>query len=621
MLDAGSGNFIPKILIAEDDRLTRKMLAKMLEGLGLSADFAEDGAQGLELFSQNRYDLVISDYNMPEMNGIDMLREIREIRPSIKIVLMTIYTESDVLIKAINLGVNRFLEKPVTKDNLQKVLAILLEEITLSRELTRHQNLLKSYRAGVDSSTIFSLLDTEGNFTYVNKNLCFISEYSESELLGHHFSMVRRDDTQYDLLKSDSLWQGCIINVAKSGHEYVTEASLLPIIDNDVITGYISIEKDMTLMVAEHQQKLKDFFDADSSIIIAFDKQMNMKTCNDACLDFFGMESMPSEFCLQDYMEEAPGDFSGSTEYKSCDSLREMLRSYDKLDISKIAVRGKDGGVSYFMLNMFVLNQSYIGLDDLIVVRLNDITELENLKKDEMNSVMLASIGKLAAGITHEINTPLTYIKGNIELLKWDFDDLQDKGAVSGTEEYFNSISDGIDRISLIIESMREVTGEAKFEMKSSNLYATFVVACRMVYNRSKHISNIYLNGRKVSLESKLDEEELMADISPKMLEQVWIILLNNSLDQLSQSDLTFEEKYIKIDIEKNASRYMIHIRDNGGGIPDHVLGRIFDLFASTKKHKGMGIGLNIAKTIIEKHEGTIKPFNDDFGAVFEISL
>lgn len=62
-------------------------------------------------------------------------------------------------------------------------------------------------------------------------------------------------------------------------------------------------------------------------------------------------------------------------------------------------------------------------------------------------------------------------------------------------------------------------------------------------------------------------------------------------------------------------------LKDNGGGIDPKIMNKLFDLFSSTKKHKGMGIGLNIAKSIVDKHNGTIKPYNSDEGAVFEILL
>jgi len=625
-------NYI-SILVVEDDRLTRKILESFFQALELPVIMAEDGETGLQIFRDGDFDIVISDYNLPAMNGLEMFKEIKKESPSTKLVLMTIYTESEVLIKAINMGVDRFIEKPLYKDNLKKVLDILSEDILTSKELVRHQNLLKAYRLGVDSSTIFSLLDKDGNFTYANENFCFISEYSEPELIGRHYSTVRKTNNVYDVtsfgVESDDnerMWQGCITNVTKSGYEYVTEVSLLPLKENGQVSGFISIEKDMSFVVSQHKKQLQSFFDADSSILFALDDDLEINICNKSFLDFFGFENSTDanlkEFCLQDYVHQIEGEKSLHMIDSRCKSLKEMVKRYKVSDISKLVLKKNNDDKEYFfMLNMFELDQSYLGLNNLLIIRMNDITEIENLKKEEMASAMLVSIGKLAAGITHEINTPLTYIKGNIELLQWDIESIADKGSLAEMQEYFNSINDGISRISLIIESMKEVTGEAKFEMEESNLYSTFAVAGRMVFNRSKHIAPIFINGEPMTLDFDANSENLPAMIAPKMLEQVWIILLNNALDQLSQSGLTFEEKYIKINIERFENRYKIYIRDNGGGIADDVLKRIFNLFASTKKHKGMGIGLNIAKNIIEKHNGTINPYNDDVGAVFEITL
>ncbi|MGD9809365.1 MAG: response regulator [Deferribacterales bacterium] len=622
-----------RVLVVEDDRLTRKILESFFDAFDMIVEMAEDGLQGLEKFEQGEFDIIISDYNMPKMNGLEMLRRIREASPSAKIVLMTIYTESSVLIEAINLGVNRFIEKPLYKDNLKKVIEILASEVQLGKELERHQNLLKAYRLGVDASTIFSLLDAEGNYTYVNNNFCFISDYSESELIGENYSLIRKETGVSDLHQmtmegagDSNVWQGCIVNIAKGGHEYVTEASLMPVYEKGKVTSYISIEKDMSFVISQHSIQLQRFFDADRSIMFAFGKDMSLKICNSSFLEFFGYkdtkDANEQNFCFKNYITFVEGEVDGEAVEADCWSFKEILKVTKDVSISKMSLKkSKDSKEHFYMPNIFQLDQSYLALDDLVVVRLNDITELENLRREEMNSAMLASIGKLSAGITHEINTPLTYIKGNMELLEWEMSDSVEQGTFEDMKEYFTSINDGISRISTIIESMKEVTGEATFELQETNLFTTFIVACRMVYNRSKHISPIYINDIPFNMELRDDRQLFSAKVSAKMLEQVWIILLNNSLDQLAQSDLTFERKYIKIDIEKTDDKHRITIRDNGGGISDKVLNKIFDLFASTKKHKGMGIGLNIAKNIIGKHNGTISPYNDEHGAVFEIIL
>lgn len=625
-----------KIVVAEDDSFTRKLLESMFKSLGFSVRFAYDGAEGLEAFKEDMPDLVLSDYNMPKMNGLEMFKEIKKIKPDVRFVLMTIYTDSDVLIDAINLGVHRFLDKPVYKSKLEEVLNHLVNEINISKDLVRHQHLLKAYRLGVDASTVFSLLDSRGNFTYVNSNFCDLSGYPEEELIGQHYSVVRknRDVSEINFrtvskYSKEMIWQGFATNLSKSGNEYITELSLLPVFNKGDISGYISIEKDMSFMVANHIKQLQQFFDADSSILFAYEQPMKLATANSAFLDFFGygslQEAAERNFCLIDFAAK-DSSFSQDAEMICKGNLKALRKNADaegNTSVVKIALINPVNEKEYtFTVDIFRLDQSYLGLKDIEIIRLNDITELEELRKDEITRTMLASIGKLSAGITHEINTPLTYIKGNTELLEGEVQDNLPSGTFEEMKDFFSSIYDGIERIGLIIQSMKEVTGEITFEMEKINIYSTIVVAGRMVHNRAKHVAPIYLNNSILNLESDANEEYFEIEGAAKMLEQLWIILMNNSLDQLTQSDFPFEKKYINITVKHvDNGKVLVTLKDNGGGIDPKIMNKLFDLFSSTKKHKGMGIGLNIAKSIVDKHNGTIKPYNSDEGAVFEILL
>jgi len=619
-----------KILVVEDDSTTRMLIEAILKSLGKSAVFAVDGQDGLEKFEEHSPELVITDYNMPKMNGLEMLEAIKVKAPAAKLVLMTIYTESEVLIEAINLGVDRFIEKPLFRDKVQDVLDVLFEDILTAQNLKKHQNLLKAYRVGVDTSTIFSILDSAGNFSYVNELFLSLSGYDEDELVGKHYSTTRNQRVSTERIftspykKNDEvIWHGWHENIAKSGHKYVTESTLIPVYEDKMINSYISIEKDMTIVISQYKEHLQAFFDADSSILIALDEDMKLAMCNREFLRFFSFEDIShaceNNFSLCNYLSDDNEYIASCAKGGDSALIRNILTDDSVMKVS--VSRGIDESeLSYFVISRFELDQSFFGLDNLIIVRLSNITELERLKKEELSSAALASIGKLAAGITHEINTPLTYIKGNIELLSWDLEEQINSN--SEMADYFNSVNEGVARISSIIESMKEVTGEADFVKRKVNLFSTFVIAGRMVYNRSKHISTIYLNGAKLDMQLDPEDEIYMVSAAPQMLEQVWIILLNNSLDQLSSNGMHHEDRYIKIDIqETDPGGYRILISDNGGGIEKSVIGKIFDPFSSTKKHKGMGLGLNIAKNIIDKHKGSIRPFNSDEGAVFEILL
>ena len=127
-----------------------------------------------------------------------------------------------------------------------------------------------------------------------------------------------------------------------------------------------------------------------------------------------------------------------------------------------------------------------------------------------------------------------------------------------------------------------------------------------------------------MGVRSDLDEnfEIFKTDIIKHKIEQVWIIILNNACDEFEKSNKKFEDRRIDITIIQQNEKIVVKFKDNANkGIDNHILPKIFEPFASTKIDEGMGVGLNIAKTIIEQHNATIKAYNEDSCAVFEIKI
>lgn len=249
----------------------------------------------------------------------------------------------------------------------------------------------------------------------------------------------------------------------------------------------------------------------------------------------------------------------------------------------------------------------------------------EVAKSREKDTIMvkqahLANLGELAAGVTHEINTPLTYIKGNIELLKMELAG-QAGGRPPESGALFTDIEDGIRRIGFIVDSMKELSGHAKTTPVPTNLYSTLVCANRLIHNRAKHIAPVYLNGRPFAMSIERDAEVYTAAVSSQGIEQVWVVIINNALDELAKKDAPFEERFIRITIAGEGEDVVVRFKDNAGGIPEGARNRLFDIFFSTKEKTGTGLGLYIAKTIVESQGGIIRADNEDIGAVFTITL
>jgi DNA-binding response OmpR family regulator len=113
-------------LIVDDEKNIRFTLAETLAALPLEADVAADGEEALRLLEDNRYSLMLLDLRMPGMDGIEVLRRVREIRPEIPVILLTAYGTVDVAVEAMKLGAVDFLSKPFHPADLQLVIKTVL---------------------------------------------------------------------------------------------------------------------------------------------------------------------------------------------------------------------------------------------------------------------------------------------------------------------------------------------------------------------------------------------------------------------------------------------------------------------------------------------------------------
>jgi DNA-binding NtrC family response regulator len=125
------------ILLVEDEKLIRLSLRQILERQGYLVLEAETGAEGIEIVRESAPDLVLLDYRLPDINGIEVLRQIRELAPEIGVVFLTAYSGIDSVVEAIKLGAYDYLNKPVNQDDLLASITKALETTSLRREVRR----------------------------------------------------------------------------------------------------------------------------------------------------------------------------------------------------------------------------------------------------------------------------------------------------------------------------------------------------------------------------------------------------------------------------------------------------------------------------------------------------
>lgn len=213
--------------------------------------------------------------------------------------------------------------------------------------------------------------------------------------------------------------------------------------------------------------------------------------------------------------------------------------------------------------------------------------EIKKIHSHLFRSEKLASLGKLAAGVAHEINNPLTGILTNSSLL---LEDLPEDHPNRNDVEVI--VKETI-RCREIVKRLLDFAKQIAPQKRLTNINTLLENIILLVRNQTS-FRNI-----KIVKNLSPDIPELMAD--PDQVQQVFInIILNASEAMTRGGDLTIESK-----MDTNRDSLAITFKDSGPGIPEHIRDNIFDPFFTTKEH-GTGLGLSISYGIIEQHGGTI---------------
>ncbi len=132
-----------KLLYVEDDKATRVSTLLILEIFFTDIIIATDGLDGLEKFKQNEIDIVITDINMPNINGLEMSQTIKEIDSSVPILIFSAYNEIEFFMNAIKLGIEGYLLKPIDLDQVASVLNKSVDNILLKKENLEYKRCLE----------------------------------------------------------------------------------------------------------------------------------------------------------------------------------------------------------------------------------------------------------------------------------------------------------------------------------------------------------------------------------------------------------------------------------------------------------------------------------------------
>jgi len=252
---------------------------------------------------------------------------------------------------------------------------------------------------------------------------------------------------------------------------------------------------------------------------------------------------------------------------------------------------------------------------------------LKSTQNQLVQSEKLASLGQLAAGVAHEINNPTGFVMANIEIFQEYVDKLltiishlvelvksnlpEDKEKAELLQQQLNGITDNTDfiylkkdlpeiikesldgahRIKNIVSNLKNFARPGKEGLNPVNINEEIEKAITLVSNEIKYKCEIVMDCQSVP----------MIDANPQQLDQVFINILINASHAIEESGTITIKTYAKDD------NVYVEIIDDGRGIPDDAIGKIFDPFYTTKEvGKGTGLGLSIVYRIVQEHNGEI---------------
>jgi two-component system, NtrC family, sensor kinase len=220
--------------------------------------------------------------------------------------------------------------------------------------------------------------------------------------------------------------------------------------------------------------------------------------------------------------------------------------------------------------------------------------ELKAAQNEIVQSEKLASVGRLAAGIAHEIGNPIGIILGYIDLIM--------RGGLAPDEEkdFLTRVEGEISRVNIIIRQLLDFSRSSEEERMNLNIHSLITDTVEMLKPQS--------GMKKIAISMTLNAENDNVVADKNQMQQVFLNILINSIDALSEEGTVMENAYIHVISKNRNGQLELEFIDNGPGISIDKLDHVFDPFFTTKDPgQGTGLGLSVCYRIIQAAKGTIR--------------
>lgn len=391
-----------EILYVEDDEHTREELEYFLQKRVKKLYVAKNGEEGLALFKKHKPELVITDIQMPIIDGIKLAKEIKILDKEVPIILLTAFNDVEYLFEAIKLNINYYLTKPLNLRILVDDLVEISKKISMERKNKEIYNTLEQYKDIVDETSLVFKMNCEGIVTYVNNRFEDVSKYGKDEIIGKSFNKIHDYLNEEDIFseiyshikKGNKFWKKRIKNLTKDLKPYIVDMTVKAILDLDGnILELICLSNDITDLENSKEyfksltQKSADDLSESirisnaykeaiykSNILIKVDLNKIITYVNDEfcrVLGYSRADLMGQPYTILKQPNVSEDEFNLSMEkYFSGEIYKGPISNYSK-----------DGKILHFKIITYPLKDKDGNIIEFLGIR-HDITKIEELHKE-----------------------------------------------------------------------------------------------------------------------------------------------------------------------------------------------------------------------------------------------
>ena len=644
------------VLIVDDDDNIRKLLSRELKRAGYKCFTAVNGKEGLDSLRKEKCEILITDISMPVMDGLGLLAAIKEEKIDIVPLLFTVHGEISNIVDAMNYGAFDFIQKPSEIDIILSAVDRAALHYYLKTQASEMEKAAREWETTFDfSPDVMIVTDLEGKIIRCNKAAADIVGLEKEKLINNGCEIVLcRNNDDLDICP----FRECIKKGVNTSAEYhiwdgIFEISSTFLKDSMrkefgvmFIARNVTERKTVENQLKKSETRYRALYDSSSIPVLLLDEK-GVFDCNSATLKMFGYENVEQIRGLQLYELTPVRQPDGA---ESSKLAKNMISEAMNKGVCRFEwVLKKTDDVEF--PSEVLLNAIIIEGKDVLQAMITDITYRRELEAQLVHAQKMESIGQLAAGIAHEINTPTQYVGDTIYFINDAYNDIKrlidkfielkdavkedknPKDMISEIDEISEEIEmdylaeeiplgiqrmqEGVERIAKIVRAMKEFSHPGSEEKTAIDINKAIESTITIARNEWKYVSDV---------ETDFDENLPLVPCLPGDFNQVILNLIVNASHAIEDviDESKFEKGKITISTRRIGEEVEIRVADTGSGIPRKVQDRIFDPFFTTKKiGKGTGQGLAIAHSVIvNKHRGKLTfETTEGKGTTFIIAL